>query len=194
MLYENLSRRELIEKLKVKDEEIEKIKEIASLDVLTKVLNRNSGIERFNEVYRGGIENNEDISICFIDIDNLKVINDNFGHEYGDDALINATISMKNNIRKKDFIFRYGGDEFVIVFPKTSKEDANNILLRICNAIKEGNSKRKYQLSLSYGLCDYNEYDGCDINFMDLVVNADEKMYQNKNKNKNIKRIFYEDI
>lgn len=183
MNYENMSREKLIELLRLKDLKIGDLIDISSLDYLTKVFNRRAGIEKFNEVYRYSLINDEDISICFADVDNLKLINDTWGHKCGDQTLIDISYIIKRNIRKDDFIFRFGGDEFVIIFPNTSTEKADKVLKRICKNLSEINVNRKYKLGLSYGLCSYKEFGKCNMSFDDFLDNADSAMYINKNNN-----------
>lgn len=192
MNYENMSKEELIELLKLKDLQIGDLIDISSLDDLTKVLNRRAGIEKFNELYRYSLINGEDISICFADLDNLKMINDTWGHKSGDEALINISYIIKKNIRKEDFIFRFGGDEFVIIFPNTSTEKVDKVLKRICRNLRESNVDSKYELGLSYGLCSCKEFGKYNISFDDFLNNADYEMYKNKNKNKNNNLIMVE--
>lgn len=121
--YSNTER--LIEIIKEKDNEIQKLQEerrklkyYASIDDMTGVLNRRAGLELLNKQFESTKEIKEKMVICYIDVDNLKMINDTFGHNEGDELLISMTKIMKESIRKDDFLIRIGGDEFLAVFRK----------------------------------------------------------------------------
>ena len=71
--------------------------------------------------------NNSSLSVCFVDVNNLKEINDNLGHATGDELLIKLTQVLKNNIRESDAVARFGGDEFLLIFPNIKREAAEKI-------------------------------------------------------------------
>ncbi len=77
-----------------------------------------------------------ELSILMIDIDDFKKINDTYGHQFGDDALRNVSFSIKENIRKDDFAARFGGEEFCVVLPHTTKEEARQIAEKIRASIQ----------------------------------------------------------
>lgn len=161
--------------------EKEKLNYYASIDELTGVLNRRSGLKLLGKELNLSKIDNKNLVVCFVDIDRLKIINDILGHEEGDKLLINTAKILKESIRKTDFVIRMGGDEFLIVFPGTTRKEVNKIWYRICRTIEEINKNNdSYNLSLSYGFYEYSK----EMSISDLIQNADVEMYKKKLKNK----------
>lgn len=145
----------------------------ASFDSLTQVYNRRFGLDLLEKL----IKNNQVTSICFIDIDGLKEVNDAFGHHFGDDMLKTTMNIMKQFITMPDFVFRLGGDEFVIVSNKNAVE-LERIWSLILDAFKKANSEQlnPYTLSASHGIVESSK--NIDVNkFLSL---ADDQMYKEK--------------
>lgn len=109
----------------------------------------------------------------------LKTINDTFGHAAGDEALITLALCFTRAIRSRQSVYRMGGDEFVIVCRKTSKDD----VIAITERIKEYVSETEYSCSVGYS---YHE-EGT-IKLEDLLKESDEKMYSDKSDFYNNKR------
>ena len=191
MNYNDFDKEKLIEMIKSKDNEIqklneerEKLKYYASTDVMTGLLNRRAGLELLNNEFQLTKELKGNLVVCFIDVDNLKIINDTFGHNEGDKLLISATEIIKCNIRKYDFVIRMGGDEFLVFINNIS---ATNIILKKCNYLLNKIESIKvdginYPISLSIGVA-IAPKDGS--NFNDLYRNADKALYDAKNQGKN---------
>jgi diguanylate cyclase (GGDEF)-like protein len=124
-------------------------------------------------------------SLMVIDIDDFKDINDRFGHLTGDEVLKEIAASIKKCIRDDDLCFRYGGDEFVIILPNTTKEQAGVIGERIQSTLlsndlgSEGLSD--IRISLSIGIAQWEP----GVSASDLTEWADKAMYSSKNKGKN---------
>ena len=188
--YENIDKEALIKLLVQKDEilkrlylEREQLNYYASTDDMTGVLNRRAGLELLSKEFYSSRSNGKNIVVCFVDIDKLKIINDTFGHEEGDKLLINATKILKESIRKTDFIIRMGGDEFLIVFPRTTMKEVNGIWYEICKSVEKFNkSNDSYNLSLSYGFYEQSQEIQKEMSINELIRNADMEMYKNKIK------------
>ena len=174
----NFLNRELIRIIKKQNAKISKLQKRMSLDFGTGVLNKEQGFIRLKKEMKICKKKKAPMSIAFVDVDSLKKINDNYGHCEGDRALnIIATI-MGRNIRKDDFVFRFGGDEFIVVFRNSNIEEAKEIWDRVVDRINEVNFKRKlpYMISVSAGFAGYKE----NTSIRDLIEYADKNMYKNK--------------
>ncbi|MCM1989257.1 sensor domain-containing diguanylate cyclase [Oceanirhabdus seepicola] len=160
----------------------DKIKYFADFDIMTGVLNRRAGINKLEELFSKSKEYKNQISICFIDINGLKDVNDNLGHDAGDELIKTSVDILKKNIRDEDFIIRLGGDEFLIVFPETKYEGAEGIWCRVVEEFKKVNNEenRKYIISISHGIAEYKPQGEKYID--DLINEADKKMYDEKRK------------
>lgn len=125
--------------------------------------------------------NGTPFTIIMFDVDFFKQINDTHGHLVGDQALIHICSFLKENIREKDIVGRYGGEEFIIIFPSTKVEMAYIIAERCRKAIKSISIENtNIQLSVSGGI---QEYTGESI--PELIKEADQKMYFAKNAGRN---------
>ncbi|WP_416176191.1 GGDEF domain-containing protein [Clostridium sp.] len=181
MNYDDIDKKTLIKILRRKDALIKKLKYYASTDFMTEVLNRRSGLKLLDKKLNLSKINNGSIVVCFVDVDGLKRINDNFGHQEGDKLLINTAEVLKNNIRKTDFLVRMGGDEFLVVFPDTKVEEVYKIWNRIYVKLDEINkNNNRYNFSLSYGLCEYKKHIQGDMTINELIKIADNDMYKRK--------------
>lgn len=157
-----------------------KIKYIYEFDSMTDVYNRRAGFMRLGRCITS-IITNKNIALCFIDVNGLKEVNDKFGHNVGDELIITVVKKIKEMIRENDFVIRLGGDEFLIVLPRTLKEDAEKVWDRITQSYEEINTieKRPYLISVSHGMAEINNIineDGLEK----LITQADDKMYEEK--------------
>lgn len=196
MNYKNMDKETLIKILIKKNNRIkrlsiekEKLQYYANIDTMTGVLNRRFGLELLSKKFYLS-KDSQSIVVCFVDVDRLKRINDTFGHDEGDRLLINAAKVLKESIRNTDFVIRIGGDEFLVVFPKTTMKEVNKIWHEICRNVEEVNKTNKsYNLSLSYGFYECGKVMRKEMSIKDLIKKADEEMYKNKMKKEGILRI-----
>ena len=130
------------------------------------------------------------LSLFFIDLDNFKALNDELGHEAGDEALTRIAERMNSNIRKEDLLTRVGGDEFILMVESArSRNELTLIAEKLIKALKEPFviQGKKREINASIGISSYPE-DGTNVD--DLVRKADKAMYAVKS-NPNAKVQFY---
>lgn len=183
-----MSKEKLIEILIQKDNMLEKLRaeneELnywANIDAMTGVLNKKSGLEVLEREFELSNNSMDNLVICFIDVDGLKIVNDTFGHKEGDKLLINITKILKESIRKTDFVIRMGGDEFLVVFPQMTIKEVNNVLERVLVLLDEiNNANEKYNLSISYGFYQYERETKKELTINELIKRADAEMYKMK--------------
>jgi len=162
----NMTKAELLQLLN-------KYKKLSFHDSLTLVYNRRKLKQDLKEYVTNIKRYSFKYSIALIDIDKFKYINDSKGHKFGDKVLRLTARTIKKNVRVNDRVYRVGGDEFVIVFKYTKKENADKVILdRISNLLLERN------ISISFGLVELNQN---TENTLELV---DYYMYRNKNEKK----------
>ena len=154
---------------------------IYNFDYLTGTYNRRAGIDFLKEQLTISKRKNISITVCYMDIDNLKEINDKYGHREGDKLIVAIIDVIKLNIRESDRIMRIGGDEFVIIFPDSNIYQAEIIMKRITEKLKEVKVKadENFVASFSYGLAEYAR--GGPIETVEsLLDKADQQMYKYK--------------
>ncbi len=155
----------------------------AAIDDLTGAYNRRAGLEILKQSIYLSQRNSQALSLCYVDIDDLKTVNDNFGHPEGD-ALIRRVIEViRRHLRKSDYVCRLGGDEFVVILPNCSEAAARAILLRIKQDLAEqAETERRFPIDVSYGLSEYAP--GGTMAMDELMRVADSNMYLNKQSKK----------
>ena len=151
-------------------------------DFMTGLINRRG----FKEAVHYAISDAKRYGITFtliiLDIDNFKEINDRCGHPYGDKILNNIAHIIKQNTRHSDLSFRYGGDEFAMILPGTSKEDALLVCRNIQHSIAEDRnfSEDNCHPTMSIGICEWSE----EITADEMIKAADDAMYLSKDEGK----------
>jgi diguanylate cyclase (GGDEF)-like protein len=127
------------------------------------------------------------ILLLYLDVDSFKYINDTFGHKEGDKVLKEVVQFFKSTLREVDIICRVGGDEFLLIFPDSSPNDAPLIRERLSKNLEKLNQKlgKPYKIGFSIGLSYYDPANPSSID--ELIRIADENMYKEK-KSKNKRR------
>ncbi|SCY91477.1 GGDEF domain-containing protein [Alkaliphilus peptidifermentans] len=166
-------------------QKLNNIEKHADMDDLMEIFNKRKGINQLEIEMSKAVISMQPLTLCFIDVDDLKKINDTLGHCQGDNILIAISNLIKKNVRKSDTVFRYGGDEIVIILPNTNLEEADNICRRIDNCLMNLNIHNiPFKISLSKGLVEF------DLNKnkspREFIKEADVIMYNEKEKKKAI--------
>lgn len=164
---------------------VKRIHELTITDDCTSLYNaRHMGFILETEIYRS-LRYNYEFSIVFIDLDHFKSVNDTHGHLVGSRLLAEIGNALKAHCRLIDFAFRYGGDEFVLLLPQTSKENAMNVARRLHQLIREtvwlGPEGLSIKVTPSLGLASYPVDSRTKEGLLHL---ADEAMYLVKNTNR----------
>ncbi|MCL4416784.1 MAG: GGDEF domain-containing protein [Actinobacteria bacterium] len=158
-----------------------KLSELAIKDQLTNLYNRHFFNEIIERETAKAERRKESLSFIMIDVDNFKKINDTLGHFTGDKLLVEAANIIKNTVRKSDIVFRYGGDEFLIILTNTGSDTRTNMVQRISDAVDKWNKDKMEtfgcKLSFSMGCSTYKK----GQNVLETLREADEMMYKNKN-------------
>ncbi len=160
---------------------IKYLEEVSLMDSLTGLANR----RRINEVLAIETERcnryKEPLSIIFIDLDFFKKINDTYGHIIGDEILISFSAILRMQKRLMDTIGRWGGEEFIIITPGTTLEDARFIAGRIQRIIAALPFNPVGQITSSFGVTTYNMNETID----DFIDRADRALFESKKRGRN---------
>ena len=163
-------------------------------DVLTELPNRTLFSDRLQQALATCKRNQSKLAILFIDLDNLKTINDVYSHNAGDALLKEVASRMRKCVRESDTVGRLGGDEFVLLLPGVESEDqAIQIAEKIRLSLSEPIDAEGISLttSASIGVALYPEH---GLNETDLINNADIAMYEAKSSGRNQIKVFGDDV
>ncbi|WP_169336943.1 GGDEF domain-containing protein [Amphritea japonica] len=149
----------------------------ASYDVLTGLLTRRAGIEMLDLQYRLTTMSETHLSILYLDLDHFKSVNDIYGHDAGDVVLKAAAQQLCATVRKGDSVIRWGGEEFIVILPTATPDEANDVISRIMSA-GLGLRPDGKQVTASIGIAEIQADDAHD--WKTLVELADHRMYTAK--------------
>jgi diguanylate cyclase (GGDEF)-like protein len=127
--------------------------------------------------------------LALLDIDHFKQVNDNFGHLYGDEVLLLFARLMRDSFRHNDLIFRYGGEEFLLVLHDTSLDVAAMVLDRFRKRVEDYQFPQVGQKTISIGITELQH----DVYFSETMDQADKALYFSKNTGRNRVNV-YEDL
>lgn len=163
----------------------EKLKTVSMTDPLTGLFNRRFFKSRLFEEAERVRRQRDSFSVFIIDVDDFKAFNDNWGHLAGDYVLKRISTALKDAVRTVDVVVRYGGEEFAVILPHTSKKDSEVIAERIRTDVEELKFPADMTCqspTISIGIA---EFPGDARNTDDLIYRADAAMYQAKRRGKN---------
>ncbi len=167
----------------------EKIQRQATSDGLTGLVNHKTFYEILEKELWRSRRYGGQISLIMVDIDNLKKINDTYGHRTGDKVIKEISTKIKECIRQIDTAARYGGDEFAVILPNTSLAEATIVAERMVDAVSHTPitwKKEQLILSISVGVGQYD----ADTTPEDITSRSDQALYAAKKGGKNTVRIF----
>lgn len=132
----------------------------AIYDSLTSVYNRNGGLNLLEETRRLLKRSKEPIALCCANVTGLRNINTRYGHEEGDQALVQVAGIFSNLIRESDAVVRMGGDEFLLIFPRCKGDEHLIIEKRLIKMVKTSNTEsgKAYQINMKYGFAELSPY------------------------------------
>ncbi len=160
-------------------------KHLSITDELTGLFNRRHFEQNFEREFLRAKRYNSDLSIAIIDIDFFKKVNDTYGHLCGDYVLREAAYMIQESFRKTDMVFRYGGEEFVVILTETSLESALIPLERLRKKIEAKNlfyEGKNFNITVSIGLnSDTSKFESAS-EFLDA---ADKALYRAKENGRN---------
>jgi len=167
----------------------EHLRENASRDALTGLHNRRRLDEVLEAEFLLATENGWPLTISFIDLDGFKRVNDTHGHLAGDAVLISVAHILETHLRRRDFVMRYGGDEFMALLPGTDLESARQVFERLREAIAAQNYEdaegAEFRLTVSIGLASHMDGPRRAGSAVELVRAADRALYEAKGAGRN---------
>ena len=169
---------ELLRRVKVRLERARMSRERQDRDLLTGLLLRRAFADHIEALVSESERHNFNFSLCLMDIDHFKKVNDNYGHMAGDRVLAYFGKLLRKRFRVEDLRGRWGGEEFILAFRHERKDTMQGALNRVLEELKKvefkGDKGEPFFTSFSAGMVDFPE-DGTSLN--DLVLNADRRLY-----------------
>lgn len=160
---------------------LESLKHQTLVDDLTGLFNRRGFLSLADQQVRIAKRAEWESILLFADLDNLKIINDQFGHSEGDRAIKAIAAILKETFRTSDIIGRVGGDEFIVLAIKTSDESVASMTARLERNIKHYNHQIEgYELALSFGVVHLDPHD--DTSLEEAIAEADNRLYDHKQR------------
>ncbi len=163
----------------------------ATTDDMTGLLNRRTGLLILEKEMEKAKRELYNLTICFIDLDGLKSVNDSYGHQEGDWYIRTISNTILHAIRSGDTVFRFGGDEILLILSDSNLENSKKILQRIEKNLIRINQecKKSYTISISYGLAQYKTN---GVNTVEEFIHlADQEMYAHKKQKKQVDSLFH---
>ncbi|MDA0203892.1 MAG: diguanylate cyclase [Acidobacteria bacterium] len=175
--------RELNKKLTTLNQGLEVLSRV---DPLTGAGNRNAFQEQIELTHANALRTGHSYGVVVCDLDRFKQVNDRFGHQRGDQVLAEAVAEIRSIVRTGDSLFRYGGDEVVLIIPNAGLENVARVAERICDGIRaaafNAELEPSLQITASFGVAAYPESCGEGSHWAELFGLADEAMYVAKRR------------
>lgn len=166
---------------KLLKEEKQKLEELSITDYLTGAFNRRFITSCLKDEMESSDLQQKGLTVAMVDIDNFKMINDSYGHLYGDYVLKRVVSTIKSNLRQSDIVGRYGGDEFLIILRNTTGSEGYAMMERIRRMIQEIEWEGDLKVTISGGVIEAGNND-----LTSLLKKADKLLYRAKHMSKNM--------
>lgn len=180
------------QKLKEAQKELERL---TLIDPMTNLYNRRYFLEASKVSFELAKRNGEELSVLMLDIDNFKNINDTYGHKAGDEVIVTLADKLVEYTRKNDLLFRFGGEEFVVLLLDTDIDEASNIAQNIREKIEkltiDITDAKEIKFTVSIGVSKVCIDDSCTTE--DAVNRADKALYEAKNSGRNRVVVYSDD-
>jgi len=175
-----LNQKIIIEKNAELEKKNAELSELTMRDSLTNLLNHKNCLRRLKEEIDRAKRIDYPLAVAMLDLDNFKLVNDTYGHQAGDEVLLQVARILSENCRSTDVVGRYGGEEFIIIMPDSNDRDAALLMSRIQTLIKEATFRDGIHVTLSCGISELN---GESVH--GILKLSDSLLYEAKKKGKN---------
>jgi len=171
-------------KVRQLEAELDEVSAMVKQDHLTGALNRRGMTDAFEQEKARAERTQDPLSVAIMDVDHFKRLNDTYGHEAGDNALIHLVNVVKDVIRPTDVLARFGGEEFVLLLPSTEVEDGVHVMVRVQRELTKRfflHDNQRVLITFSCGVARWREGESSD----DVIARADKALYLAKESGRN---------
>jgi diguanylate cyclase len=172
------------EKVRKLEAELDEVSAMVKQDHLTGALNRRGMTDAFEQESSRAERTQTPLSVAIMDIDHFKRLNDTYGHDAGDDALVHLVNVVKDVIRPTDVVARFGGEEFVLLLPSTDVEDGVHVMVRVQRELTKRfflHDNQRVLITFSCGVARWREGEDAD----EVIARADKALYRAKESGRN---------
>ncbi|MFY0700947.1 MAG: diguanylate cyclase [Bermanella sp.] len=159
-------------------------------DSLTGLFNHTYILDKLKQACRQAKDKQQPLSFAMVDIDFFKKVNDNYGHPVGDKVILALSLFLKQRLRNTDSIGRYGGEEFAVILPNTTAEQATTVMnniRQVFSQLDHSAEDKEFQVSFSCGVCSFN-----GKNADNIIEHADQALYEAKKQGRNNVQVYIE--
>ena len=167
------------------EESLRRVEEVAATDPLTKLYNRRHFGHVIEQLFAEGQRYDSDLTCVMIDLDGYKQLNDSHGHQVGDQLLVIAARAISANLRRMDIAARYGGDEFVLLLPRSGASEAEAVVTRVRDDFRFSSAALLHQagVTMSVGIAAMRAERATSTE--QLIARADAALYRAKAEGRN---------
>ena len=160
------------------------LKETSRTDYLTNLLNRRAMVKRLDKEAALQQRHGQDFCLIMLDLDHFKNINDNYGHDAGDQVLVRVADILRQEIRESDELSRWGGEEFLVLLPQTHLDEARDLAERLRTQLARMDTTYRSEDTRITGSFGVVQFDGSRA-LTACIKKADEALYEAKHSGRN---------